>query len=899
MNLKYTENQRKAINFKEGNLQIIACAGSGKTDVITRRIANLVVGGVHTSAIVAFTFTKNAAEEMKFRIRKHLQELRPENPEIGEMYIGTIHSFCFELLQDYKPKYRGYDTLDEHTQVIFISTYNHIDRIGLRDLRYQKYKKLVSFCKNVDVVRGEMIDPKLLPEDFRNCYENYLALLDEERYLDYSGMIQEVVQLFEHDSDFAEKINTRLKHIIVDEYQDVNPLQEKLIRLLAGKDGNVCVVGDDDQCIYQWRGTTVENLLTFADRYENVESIEIITNFRSSKTIVDASKRFIETNTRRLPKDISSWKDGKIKSEPGDMYTVIFPDSKDELSFVLEKIKQLRGTKYTNNRGEEFALDYRDIAIFFRSVKFSADPYIKTFKEHGIPFIVKGGGKLFEQDEVILVVKSIAYIGNFSYGPGKTDLTSLKELYTSCFGSKGDLNNFIKKIDAIKSTTSLEDRISMQGFFHKILGFMGADQFEFSETQYYNLGMLSQAISDFEAIYKTIRLEQTKYFLGFIVGYANWSYEEGGSDDPTKINAIKIMTVHRAKGLQFPVVFIADVVKGLFPIIPRENAWLIPEKLFDKERYEGTIEDERRLFYVALTRSEKYLFITGSKGSQRRGTTNAPSRFFEEIPKNKALIELVPDPTKREQMDLSVTPLLKRFATSYSDLRYYDRCPYDYKLRFIYGFNPEVAIALGYGKSIHNILNIIHSEHRLNPPTDEEIDRIIEENFFLRFCTGELLERFREYAKRIIKNYVKAFSGEFNLILETEKSFEFALTEALLSGQIDLIKRLNEKGELEAIEIVDFKEHDNAELATDYRKQLKLYAVASIRALGLNPKIATVHHLDEGTRSEVDIGSSELQKTEKNIKSTVSEIMRRHFPKSPDNYKCKSCDWKYFCTKND
>ena len=898
MNLKYTENQQKAIDFKEGNLQIIACAGSGKTDVVTKRIAELVVDGVPTSAIVAFTFTENAADEMKFRIRKHLQDVRPENPEIGEMYVGTIHSFCYELLQEYKPKYRTYDVLDEHTQVIFISTYRHIDRIGLKDLSGTKYKKLKSFCKNVDIVRGEMIDPKLLPDEFRRNYENYLALLDEERYLDYSGMIQEVVQLLETDSEFAEKINTRLKHIIVDEYQDINPLQEKLIQLLAGKKGNVCVVGDDDQCIYQWRGTTVENLLTFAERYENVQTIDITTNFRSSKAVVDSSRKFIELNSKRLPKDITHSEEGKIKSESGDLYTVVFPDSKDELAFVLEKIKELRGTKYTNNRGDEYSLDYRDFAIFFRSVKYSADPYIKAFKEHGIPYVVKVGGKLFEQDEVLLVIKTIAFLANKEFGPEETDVASLKKYYTSCFGSKGGLDNFIQTIEAIKSTTSLEKRISLQKLFQQILGFMGAEQFEFTETQYYNLGMLSQAISDFEAIYKTIRLRQIKFFLGFIVGYAQSSYEEGGSNDPTKINAIKIMTVHRAKGLQFPVVFIADVIKGRFPIMPKENVWLIPENLFDKERYEGTIEDERRLFYVAVTRSEKYLFITGSKGSQRRGTSNTPSRFFEEFPKNKALMEPVADPTKREPMALTVTPPLKKFATSYSDLRYYDRCPYDYKLRFIYGFNPEVALALGYGKSIHNILNIIHSKYRLHPLTDEEIDKIIDEHFFLRFCTGELLERFREYAKRIIKNYVKAFSGEFNLILETEKSFEFALTEALLSGQIDLIKRVNEKGELEAIEIVDFKEHDDSELATDYRKQLKLYAVASIRALGLNPKVATVHHLDEGTTTEVEIGSEELLKTEDGVKSTVSDIMKRHFPKSPNRSKCKSCDWKYFCSKN-
>ena len=155
--MKYTKNQYKAINHWEGNLQIIACAGSGKTDVITRRIAKLVSTGVPKESIVAFTFTENAAEELKFRIRKHLQDLQPDNPEIGDMYVGTIHSFCYRLLQDFKPRYKAHDVLDEHKRVLFVSTYNHARRIGLKDLFKRSYRNFEKFCLNVDVVREEMI----------------------------------------------------------------------------------------------------------------------------------------------------------------------------------------------------------------------------------------------------------------------------------------------------------------------------------------------------------------------------------------------------------------------------------------------------------------------------------------------------------------------------------------------------------------------------------------------------------------------------------------------------------------------------------------------------------------------------------------------------------------------
>ncbi|MGQ9723216.1 MAG: ATP-dependent helicase, partial [Candidatus Jordarchaeum sp.] len=876
--MEYTLAQKDAINFRDGNLQIVACAGSGKTDVITRRIALLISGGIKPENFIAFTFTEKAAEEMKFRVRKHLQELRPQNPEIGDMYVGTIHSFCFELLKRFKPKYRGYDVLDENKRIIFLSNYTNFFRVHLNHLGDRKYRNIETFCRSVDVVREEMINPEDLPDEFREYYENYLNLLEEQKFLDFSGMMFEAVRLLEEDSEFAEKVRRQYKYLIVDEYQDINPLQEKLIQLIAGEKGNLCVVGDDDQCIYPWRGSNVDNILTFRKRYKNVKSVPVSTNFRSSEAIIESARKLIEKNSSRLDKKIEVWPERKIHFESGDIYAVFFEDEEDEVNFVINKIEHLRGTRYFNNKGEEFSLDYRDIAIFFRSVRTSAGPYIKAFKDKGIPYIVKGGGKLFEQDEVKLAVQSLAYLGNSSFGEEEDDPELIAELYHTCFGKTGDAEGFIEKLDFLKEELGEDDFISLQELYYKVLSCIGATDFEFTETQYYNFGVLSQAISDFEAVYKTIKIKDIKYFLGYIKGYAERNYEEGGSDDPTKINAVKIMTIHRAKGLQFPVVFMPNLVKGRFPSNAKPQQWHIPPHLFDIERYEGTEEDERRLFYVAVTRSEKYLFLSGSthliEGVKRR----KPSLFFEEFPKDYALTKPIKDPTKREKLELSKVESLKGFPTSYSELRYYDRCPYDYKLRFIYGFNPKIAIALGYGKSIHNILNIIHNKFKQKPPTKKEITKIIDENFYLRYAPEKFMERIKNSAKKIIKNYVDKFSGEFNLILETEKAFEFALGNALISGYIDLIKRLNDKGEIESIEIVDFKEHDDNELATDYEKQLKLYAIASLKALNLNPKKATVYHLDEGNTSQVDISQKELEKVEKEVKKQVENIMNRKFP---------------------
>jgi DNA helicase-2/ATP-dependent DNA helicase PcrA len=892
----HTQKQLEAINHKDGNLQIIACAGSGKTDVITKRIAKLVLSGVRPENIVAFTFTEKAAEVMKFRVREHLQKLRPEDPEIGDMYVGTIHSFCFELLKDFKPEFRTYDVLDEHTRMLFLSKYDNFYRVKLSHLGRKSYRNIDKFCRSTDVVREEMIDPNELPPEFRQCYENYLNLLEEEKFLDFSGMIAKVVELLEKDKEFSKKVREKYQYITVDEYQDVNPLQEKLIRLMAGKDGNLCVVGDDDQCIYQWRGTNVENILTFRKRYKNVKPVDITINFRSSSAVIESAKKLIEKNASRLKKDIKPWEGRKIRDEEGDIYSVFFDSQDEEIDWIIKKIKRLRGTRYVNNKGEEFSLDHRDIGIFFRSVRTSAEPYIQAFKREGIPYIVKGGGKLFEQDEVDLAVKSIAFLGGFD----NVTPDSLTELYRRCFQDWGKPEEFIEKLEALKEGLGGDSYISLQDIYQRILAYMGAEEFEFEETQMYNLGMLSQTISDFAAIHKKIKARQIKYFLGFVKGYAEWNYEEGGQDDPTKINAVKIMTIHRVKGLQFPVVFLPNLVRGRFPSNARPREWYVPGHLFDIARYEGTMEDERRLFYVAIARGEKYLFLSGSTivpTGARNPRNREPSPFFLEFPDDYSLTAPAPDPTKRKRLSLERAKKLGGFPTSYSDLRYYDRCPYDYKLRFIYGFNPKIVPALGYGRSVHNILNVIHTEHRANPPTKEAIHEIVDENFFLRYASEGLQTTFKRSAEKIVQNYAEKFSGDFSRILETEKSFEFALGDGLISGSIDLIKKLDKKGELEGIEVVDFKHREDLEMATDYKKQLKLYAIASLRSLGLKPKKALVHHLDDGTQTAVNVSKKELKKTEENVRGTIAKIMNRQFPKMGDKKKCHACDWKYICMK--
>jgi len=895
--VEYSRSQLQVINFEEGNLQVIACAGSGKTDVITRRIANLVKKGLaEPGEIVAFTFTEKAAEEMKFRIRKHLEELRPSDPEIGGMYVGTIHSFCFDLLREIKPKYRAYEVLDEHKRIALLSDYSNFHKLHLSKLDERSYRNISRFCESADLIREEMISQDELPDDLENCYNSYRNLLDEENYLDFSEMIFRTVNLLKNNEEFRKEVRNKYKFIVVDEYQDVNPLQEELIQLISDKE-NVCVVGDDDQCIYQWRGTVVDNILEFPERYPDVTQIRIDTNYRSTEGIVNSARDFVEENPARLDKSIESWTDGECNYQEGDIYSVFFNDQREEIEFVLDKIEELRGTKFVNNKGEEFSLDYRDMVIFFRSVKTSAEPYLNSLDERDIDYIVKGGGQLFEEEEVKLVIEGLAYLADYDYGGNEVDEERLISLYNRSFGDRGDPIDFIQRIEEKKNGLDANTIIDLQEVFQLILKYIGVGDIDLQESEYYNLGKVSQAITDYQYIHKKFKLSKMKYFLGFLKGYGEGQYELDIEDDPTKINAVKVMTLHRAKGLEFPIVFMPNLINRRFPPDAPDREWYVPHHLFDYERYNGTLEDERRLFYVGLTRSQKYLYLSGSSYLIDKPSERDPSAFLREFPEDYALTSPIENPTNREELELTEKRELKEFPTSYSELRYFDRCPYDYKMRHIFGFNPPISFALGYGRGIHNILNIIHERYKENPPSEEEIKKLFDENFFLRFAPREEFDNFKESAENVIKNYVDDYAGELKYVLESEKEFEFALGEkALISGAIDLIKSVNEEGEVDGIEIVDFKNKENSEMSTDYEKQLKLYAVASQKLLEWSPEKASVHHLDDGQKEKVDISEDELDKIEEEVEDTINTIRQGVFERKENYEKCKNCDWKYICS---
>ncbi len=383
--IQLSAQQLRVVNHRGSHVQVIACAGSGKTESISRRVAALIDEGAEPASIVSFTFTERAAAELKERIYQRVEESRGAEflGHLGPMFVGTIHAYCFRLLQDYVPEYGNHDVLDEHRHAGLLS--REYRRLGLSELGTRHWAPIRDFIRTVDIIGNELIDAAQLGEGpLRSCYEAYLETLDRFHYLTFSQIIAKAIAALSRP-DIYERVHGPLRHLLVDEYQDINPAQEKLIELLAAAPVQLCVVGDDDQSIYQWRGADVGNMLTFARRYRDAETISLSTNRRSRTEIVDHANRFAKTIEPRLDKTMYASREG------GNVQVVPWTASTDETEAetIADTIQRLHSN----------GVPYRSIAVLYRSVRTSAPPLIDALRTRGIRFSCAGRTGLFLQPE--------------------------------------------------------------------------------------------------------------------------------------------------------------------------------------------------------------------------------------------------------------------------------------------------------------------------------------------------------------------------------------------------------------------------------------------------------------------------------------------------------------------
>jgi DNA helicase-2/ATP-dependent DNA helicase PcrA len=906
-----TKNQQSAVDHSGGHLQIIACAGSGKTEVVARRVARLLEregpAGLRPAHIVAFTFTEKAAAELKDRIALRVREAVGELPGLAELYVGTIHAYCLELLKQHVPKYLKFSVLSEVQRALLVDRNSKQSGLtesrALSDVPLQRYKDTSVYCRAVDVLREDACDVEKLSgcSVARNA-ASYRELLNSKAVLDYSEILHVAVRLLESDPEFRESMRGAIRHLIVDEYQDVNPIQERLVRALVGLGSTLCVVGDDDQTIYQWRGSDVFQIVSFDKRYAGSTRISLEENFRSSEGIVATARDFIAANAVRLQKAMIPT--GAQTYEPGDICARSFDDPGEEAQFVADTIRQLRGMAFRDgdtNRG----LSWSDCAILLRSVKGSAAPILDALRRSGIPFVVVGMSDLFATAEVQAARASFYYLASTN---GVSSAMVRQAWLDAGLGlSPGTVEDAICFLDETRDSLNEghEGRwglYSIQRTFLTLLERLGLREESViagrGEIVFYNLGKFSQAISDFEQIhFHSAPPAKYETFSNFLQYQAESYYAEGWQDNQyASPDAVRVMTVHQSKGLQWPVVFLPALARNRFPAakVGGRNVWhLIPQDAVpNAARYAGGIEDERRLFYVAMTRSQKFLFASWAPVPGNRRYQVA-SEFYNSILASRWVKRSPSDLSGRLRAEPRPRNSVSNVVLTFSDLKYFFECPYQFKLRVLYGFNAPLHEALGYGKSLHDCLAEIHARAlRGDVPSVGEAETLVATHLHVPFAYPALRRTLEAAAQRVTREYLLTRKEDLTRLEYAEKQVELDLGEGVtVVGRIDLVRRLD-TGE---VSIVDMKASDMAQPERTTEQQLHIYAVGYEQLTGKRAEYVEIYELDTQTRKARTVDDGFVDEVKSQIKAAAVALKLNQLPARPAVARCKSCDVCQIC----
>lgn len=622
--------QREAVLATRGPVLVLAGAGTGKTKVITHRMARLIEEGVPPSQILALTFTNKAAREMKERARRLLEGVQPPE-EIRKLFAGTFHSFCAIALRRHIDKL-GYKStftiLDEGDQVAVLKKILGPSAVKGGDADPQRVKFLLGLAKNRGIRPDQVHTDALLARVYRRYQEELKAL----NAVDFDDLLLLMADLLEKHPEVREELRRRHRFLLVDEYQDTNGLQFSIVRSLVSDTNDVCVVGDDDQSIYSWRGAEDAHILGFERQFPGARIIKLEQNYRCTPRILQAANAVIACNARRRGKTL--WADGP----PGDPIRLITAsDEQDEATWVVGDILRAR---------EEHRLRWEDIAILYRANHLSR-VFETELRRLRVPYRVVGGQAFYERREIkdlLAYLQVIADPGTDSSllrtvntparGVGAAAVESLIKLSREQGGSlwdvlQGDLPAIAPR--AYPGLTSYRDLIrDFQGRFAVSTDWAATFNELLVESGYQD--DLKRSCKDHEeyqsraenvqGLAASITAYREKEPLGTLHSFVdaillNDREDEEEDDDGY---GVTLMTLHGAKGLEFTRVYLAGVEEGILP--------------HDKVKLEGNVEEERRLFYVGITRAKKWLTLTRCEARKRYGQMEPrhPSSFLAELP---------------------------------------------------------------------------------------------------------------------------------------------------------------------------------------------------------------------------------------------------------------------------
>lgn len=976
------KEQKQAITHGDGPLLIVAGAGTGKTKVITERIAWLILEEkAKTDEVLALTFTEKAAQEMEERVDR----LLPYG--YVDLWIMTFHSFCDKILKRHcfdiglSPNYKlldetaawllvrqnlerfdlnYYRPLGNPTKFIH-ALLKHFSRCkdeGILPTDYLQYaKKLrlqtdpVELAKLLDLdniedenLRSTIVDSEISRvEEVAKAFDVYQQILLENDALDFADLINYVIELFRKRPKILRYYQIKFKYLLVDEYQDTNFVQNLLVKMLAEPNNNLTVVGDDDQSIYRFRGSSIENIMQFKSDFPESKKIVLVNNYRSAQIILDKAYEFIkQNNPHRLEATLNI--DKKLISQNGVTGTVEhlhYEKAEDEVIGVINKILSLK-----NNDTD---LDWSDFAILVRAND-SAEPFVQALQRAEIPYQFLALRGLYNKELIMNILSYFKLLDNYHessavyrvltfpcweidhydivkiiHYAGKKTISVFEALKQVNLvpGVKQQTIDSVGKIVAQidrdsslikekKTSEILTEFLYGSGYIKYLADLPEKD----SVIQISYLNQLADKITRFETTQVAAQLPDFMNLMEMELeagesGSLRFELEEGP-------DMVRVMTVHGSKGLEFKHVFLVNLVDRKFPTDERHDPISIPEALLRDNlsaEEDFHLEEERRLFYVAMTRAKQGLYFTTANdyGGAR---AKKISRFLIEmgyavpVPKQEKKSRMLVEKNQQATVDSSLAVPSK---FSFSALNMYNRCPRQFYYARVLKLPTFGKATFTFGDVIHRTLKdfieSISDRQNLEQAelfgelgrqslTDKQgslkaLFEIYERNWVDEWYQDpKIKEQYYELGKEILKKFHEDFNKQKPRVKLLEQPFTIDLKDYKITGRIDRIDELDG-----GVEIIDYKtgKAKDDKLKADDKDQLLLYQIATEECLHLKPIKLTYHFLNEGKK--IDFFGTEKQKESLKIKwlGRIEKIMARDFTATPGPFVCPTCEYRDIC----
>ena len=941
--------QRRAITSTEGPLLITAGPGTGKTFTLVKRVSYLVQEKhVEPSSILVATFTEKAAKELVTRISNELASSGIEF-DVNEMYVGTFHSICLRLIKEHieysnvRKNYRVADSFDQQYLVYqnYWSRFKKLAHFAELPTKTRVWDACEQICGIANAMSEELVDVDEMLESkdpatlaYAEVTEAYNELLTERNWLDFAHIQLEAYQLLAWHPNVLAEVQGQIRYVMVDEYQDTNYIQEQLTLLLSKGSGNVCVVGDDDQGLYRFRGATIRNILEFPGKFAEgaCERIALTDNYRSDPGIVafyndwmerTAGPRFrFDWGGYRFEKNIRAVRKG-VEGVPA--VVKVGADEDDWCDALCELVLQLK------KRGA--IDDYNQVVFLFRSVKHrNARDLAERFEERGINVYSPRSDAFFDRDEVrmaigILLLLFPTYVRRIETGDFKYVDEESSRYYVSCILRANELlkdegnaalRRWIATMGRAHTAMSRNTDYAFSGLVYQLFEFepfksivdTPLDTGVHDQRAVRNLSTLIGITSKFEYlqrvdIFTAERIDKTlerffNTYLRFLMAGGIDEYEDEAEYVPS--GCVPFLTIHQSKGMEFPIV----VVDSLYATPTKagdEALQEIKDRYGAREAYEPVESikyfDFWRLYYTAFSRAQDLLVLTHREGSRKIG------KAFEEPYGELPTCNPARFPFDKFAFHHVKESDLKPIYSFTSDISLYEGCSVQYKLFRELGFTPVRVGATLFGQLVHQTIEDVHRaalRGEYERITAENADDWLQSNYETLSTSQHayLSKVVIDAAKRQVRRYIERRDGRWGDIVEAEVQIGLAKPDYIIHGTVDLIE-----GDNGTVDVVDFKSerkpdvNRDYELLETYRKQLMLYAHLIEEKTGRAVGKMKLYYTGEESGNPVITFSrdkSSIDTVAAEFDEVAHRIMKRDYSCRATNARlCENCDFRYYC----